>query len=364
MLAKLLMIPGPINFDHEVVRAMSKMTCSHVAPEFREIFGDTLRRLREVFISEGQPFVIAGSGTLAMEMAVTNVIQRGDKALVVNNGVFGDRFVSIFKAHGIEVDQIRTEWGKAAAPAEIREKLESDDYKVITVTHIDTSTGIANDLEAIGNVVNDFDTLYIVDAVCSLAGQRLYQDKYHVDICLTGSQKALGVPPGLALLCFNQRALDTHAKLKQPVECFYTSIDNWMPIMEAYENNMPSYFATPAVNLIFALHESVKQILAEGMEARFTRHEKLAAMMRRGLTEMDFKLVPENGCAANTMSAVYHNGIDDVDFRGQLSHEGVIVAGGLGRLKGKIFRVGHMGSINENDVVATLGAIQRTLDLF
>jgi alanine-glyoxylate transaminase/serine-glyoxylate transaminase/serine-pyruvate transaminase len=358
------MIPGPINFDHEVVRAMSKMTCSHVAPDFRQVFGDTLRGLRQIFISEGQPFVIAGSGTLAMEMAATNVVQRGEKALVVNNGVFGDRFVSIFKAHGIETDQITTDWGKAADPAEIREKLESDDYKVITVTHVDTSTGIANDLEAIGNIVNDFETLFIVDAVCSLAGQRLYQDKYHVDVCLSGSQKALGVPPGLALLCFNQRALDAHAKLQQPVECFYTDINNWMPIMDAYENNMPSYFATPAVNLIFALHESVNQILNEGMETRFTRHEKLAAMMRKGLTEMNFKLVPENGSAANTMSAVYHNGISDADFRGQLAQEGVIVAGGLGQLKGKIFRVGHMGAINANDVSATLNAIQRTLELF
>jgi len=362
MCAKLLMIPGPIQFDHEVVRALSKMTCSHVDPEFREIFGDTLRGFRQIFRSEGQPFVIAGSGTLAMEMAATNVIQRGEKALVVNNGVFGDRFVSIFKAHGIDVDQIQTEWGKAADPAEIREKLESDDYKVITVTHVDTSTGIANDLEAIGNVVKDFETLYIVDAVCSLAGQRLYQDKYHVDVCLSGSQKALGVPPGLALLCFNQKAFDAHAKLKQPVECFYTSIDNWLPIMQAYERGDPSYFATPAVNLIFALHESVKQILSEGMEARFARHEKLAAMMRRGLNEMEFTLVPEDGWAANTMSAVYHNGIADADFRRQLAQEGVVVAGGLGKLKGKIFRIGHMGAVNKNDIAATLTAIQRTIE--
>jgi len=158
--------------------------------------------------------------------------------------------------------------------------------------------------------------------------------------------------------------LDEHANLSQPVECFYTDITNWLPIMDAYENNMPSYFATPAVNLIFALHESVNQILDEGMEARFARHEKLAAMMRKGLTDMNFKLVPENGSAANTMSAVYHNGIADADFRGQLAQEGVIVAGGLGKLKGKIFRIGHMGAINANDVSATLNAIQRTLKLF
>lgn len=358
------MIPGPINFDPEVIRALSKVTVSHVAPEFISIFGDTLRKLRQVFISEGQPFVIAGSGTLAMEMAATNVIQRGEKALVVNNGVFGSRYVDIFKAHGIAVDEIQVEWGKAADPTEVREKLESDDYKVLTVTHVDTSTGIANDIEAIGNVVKDFDTIFIVDAVCSLAGQRLYQDKHHVDICFTGSQKALGVPPGLAILNFNQKALDAHAKLKHPVECFYTSIDNWLPIMQAYERGDPSYFGTPAVNLIYALHESVKQIVSEGMEARFARHEKLAAMMRKGLTEMDFKLVPEDGWAANTMSAVYHNGIADADFRGQLSQEGVIVAGGLGKLKGKIFRIGHMGAINANDVSATLNAIQRTLKMF
>jgi alanine-glyoxylate transaminase/serine-glyoxylate transaminase/serine-pyruvate transaminase len=134
--------------------------------------------------------------------------------------------------------------------------------------------------------------------------------------------------------------------------------------MQAYERGDPSYFGTPAVNLIYALHESVKQIASEGMEARFARHEKLAAMMRKGLTEMDFKLVPEEGWAANTMSAVYHNGIDDGAFRSQLAQEGVIVAGGLGKLKGKIFRVGHMGAINANDVAATLNAIQRTLKTF
>jgi alanine-glyoxylate transaminase/serine-glyoxylate transaminase/serine-pyruvate transaminase len=363
-MAKLLMIPGPINFDHEVIRALSKTCQSHVAPEFISIFGDALKKLREVFISEnGQPFVIAGSGTLAMEMAATNVIQRGEKALVVNNGVFGERFVDIFKAHGIKVDQIKIEWGRAADPTEIREKLESDNYKVITVTHVDTSTGIANNIEAIGNVTKEFDTIFIVDAVCSLAGQRLYHDKYHVDLCLTSSQKALGVPPGLAILNFNQKALDAHAKLKQPVECYYTSIANWLPIMQAYERGDPSYFATPPVNLIYALHESVNQILREGMEARFKRHEKLAAIMRKGLAELGFKLGPEEEWAANTMSAVYYsNGIEDGVFRSQLAQNDVIVAGGLGKLKGKIFRVGHMGSINENDVAATLNAVRRTIE--
>ncbi|MFQ5711762.1 MAG: pyridoxal-phosphate-dependent aminotransferase family protein [Candidatus Geothermarchaeales archaeon] len=361
----LLMIPGPINFDPAVLRVLSTPTLSHMSPSFAEIFREVLSNLRKVtFTENAQPLVLAGSGTLAMETALTNLIERGDEALAVDNGHFGARSAEILRSYGVKVDELRYRWGTAARPEDIREKLEQKSYKLVTVTHVDTSTGCRNDVEAIGSVVRDFDALLVVDGVCATAAEPERIDEWGIDVLITASQKALGVPPGLAIVFFSEVALEAYRARRNPVESYFVSLDRWLPIMRSYEEERALYFATPPVNLILALRRSLELILGEGMENVFARHGVVAEAFRSAVKALGLKMVPERDeYAANTMTAVYYpGGVEDGEFRGGMAERGVTVAGGLGTLKGKIFRVGHMGSVNAHDILATIGAMEATLE--
>jgi len=222
---QLLMIPGPIEFTPEVLRAMGMSTTSHVAPAFIEVFGTALERLREVFLApDAQPFVVAGSGTLAMDMAAANLIEPGDAALVVNSGVFGDRFGDILQRYGAEVTHVHApvigdapSLDEVEGALEARETSSGQDYKLMTITQVDTSTGVAADVKALAALGREHDALVVVDGVCSAAGETLRQDAWGVDLTLTASQKAIGVPPGLALVVAGERAMEVFRKRKSPV---------------------------------------------------------------------------------------------------------------------------------------------------
>lgn len=362
---KLLMIPGPINFEPSVLRVMSTTTPSHVSPTFIRLFGEALQDLKKIFCTNSaQPFVIAGSGTLAMEMAVVNLVEPGDNVLVVSTGYFGERYAEILKRHNVKVDELKYAWGEAAKPEVIKEKLEDKNYKIVTVTHVDTSTGVANDVESIGDIVKDFETLYIVDGVCATAAMPERMDEWGIDVILTASQKAIGVPPGLALLAFSQRALRVYEKRKIKVDNYFMDIGNWLPVLKAYETGQAAYFATPPINLVFALHQSLRLIVEEGIENRFRRSKIIGQAVRSAIKTLGLTIVPRKPkYAADTLTAVhYPNNVNDLDFRKTMADkQGVVVAGGLGKLKEKIFRIGHMGPIAANDVVATVSAIEKTL---
>ncbi len=368
---QLLMIPGPIEFTPEVLQAMGMSTPSHVDPDFIEVFGTALERLRDVFLApDAQPFVVAGSGTLAMDMAAANLIEPGDAALVVNTGVFGDRFGEILQRYGAEVTHVRPPVIGDAPPLDEVESALKDratssgqDYKLMTITQVDTSTAVAADVEALAALGREYGVLVVVDGVCSVAGEALRQDAWGSDLTLTASQKAIGVPPGLALVVAGERAMEAFRKRKSPVVNYYADWTKWLPIMEAYEARRPSYFGTPPVNLICALNVSLGQILDEGMEARFERHRRISKAFKAAIAALGLTQVPVSAeVAANTLTAPYFPDGMDRSALSYIQEAGAVVAGGLHpAIKARYFRIGHMGAVDGSDVLATVGALERGL---
>ena len=353
------MIPGPTNVDPLVLRALSRPTLAHTDPQFIETFEDTLENLKKIFVTKGDVFAVAGSGTLALEIGLANIIEPGDKVLNVVIGYFGDYFVKMSKAHGGVPSVLDIPWGRCAKVDQIQEALEKEDYKAVTITHVDTSTGAVNPVKEIGQIVHQrSDAFYIVDTVCSLGGIEVRADDWYIDACLSGSQKCLGVPPGLALISVNDRVLNLLEKRKTAVSFWYGDLKNWLPIMK----NPSKYFATPPVNMIYSLSESLKAILAEGLETRFRRHHIMAQAFRSGLESLKVKLVADLACAADTLTVAYYpDGIEDLAFRNGMRQCGIVVASTIGSIRGKGFRVGHMGNVNQNDIMSTMGSIEVTL---
>lgn len=356
---ELLMIPGPTNVAPSVLRAMCKPPLSHTSLEFASIFRESLNNLRKVFMTESDVFVVAGSGTLALEMAVANIIEPGDKVLNTVSGFFGQYFVEICKVYGAVPRVLEVPYGKAVKPEQVKEALKEGGFKAITVTHVETSTGIANPIKEIGEIARKYsDAFYIVDTVCSLGGIEARVDDWGIDVCVSGSQKCIGVPPGLALVAVGQRVLEYLEKRETPVGSWYGSFKNWLPVMQ----DPMKYFATPPVNMIYALHEALRLVLDEGLENRFKRHHVLAEAFRAAMEALNLKIVAERGYEADTVTAIYYpEGVDDNQFRSEMKNHGIIVAPTLGPLKGKGFRVGHMGNVNQNDIIATASAIETTL---
>ena len=358
------MIPGPIDLEPAVIEAMARPAKSHLAPSFIDAFSRVLRGLRGVFLApDAQPFVVAGSGTLAMEMAVVNVIEPGDAAVVVDTGYFGARMADILARHGATVARVGAPLGATPALDEIERAVAAAKPKVVTVTHVDTSTGVLAPVEAVARVARAHGALSIVDGVCSVGGEELRMGEWGVDLALTASQKALGAPPGLAIVLASKRAMDAWRARKTKVASYYADFGAWLPILEAYEAKKSMYFATPAVQLVEALDTSVASLLAEGMEARIARHRTVARAFRAAWSAMKLAVLPvSEDVAANTLSAVYYPAGGDGSLVARVGEEGAVVAGGLHPdARAKYFRVGHMGATGATEVLATVGAIERAL---
>src|SRR5690554_592829 len=361
----LLMIPGPIEFENEVLQRMSVPTPSHVDPEFIFVFANSLHLLKEVCQSpSAQAFIIAGTGTLAMDMAAANLTETGDKVLVISTGYFGIRYADILKRYDTDVDILTSEVGNIISMEDIEQQLKSKKYKLLAFTHVDTSTAVLNDAKNIGALCEKYNVLSILDGVCSVAGEEIKQEEWGIDVVVTASQKAIGVPPGLALLVVSQKAIKAFEARRHPVANYYSDWTNWLPVMKAYENRQASYFATPPVNLIMALEVSLKRIFEEGLENRFDRHRRTGKGMRAAIKALRLESLPKDDkIAANTLSApLYPNHIDASAFLQAVNEEGIILAGGLlADLKSEYFRIGHMGSVNKADLLATIGAIESAL---
>jgi alanine-glyoxylate transaminase/serine-glyoxylate transaminase/serine-pyruvate transaminase len=358
----LLMIPGPIEFEPEVLAALGAPTTSHLAPEFIEAFGHSLEMFRELLAcSAGQPFILAGTGTLAMDSVGANLVQPGDRALVVNHGYFGDRYGAILERYGAQVTHVRAPVGGRPAVEEVEAALAQADYKLVTITHVDTSTGVLADVQALAQSARSSGAIVVVDGVCSVAGEALRMDEWDVDVVLTASQKAIGVPPGLALIAAGPRAMEAFKHRKTPVLNYYADWTNWLPVMQAYEARKSSYFATPAVNLVFALHTSLAKILTEGMESRTRRHAQLGQACQAGIQALGLGQVPLiPALAAHTMTApCFPAGVNGPAFLASAARAGVVLAGGLHpEIRAQYFRIGHMGAIKLADILATLSAIE------
>ncbi len=363
---KTLMIPGPIECETNVLHAMGEPPKSHTAPDFIKSFGNCLKMMKEVWMCpSGQPFLVAGTGTLAMEMAAANLIEEGDKALVISTGYFGKRYADILERHGAQVTILEAFVGEVVKTADIEAELQHKDYKLMTFTHVDTSTAVMVDAASMGALGRKHNVLTVLDGVCSVAGEEIRQEEWGIDIVLTASQKALGVPPGLALLVASQQAMEIWKNRKTPVRSYYADWNNWLPIMEAYATGKPAYFGTPAVNLVMALEAGLENILEEGLAERFERHKKTGKAFREAMRALGLRQIPKNEeASANTLSAPYlPEEVSLPDFMKAMGNAEVIIAGGLlPEIKTRYFRVGHMGTVAHTDLMNAVRGIARALN--
>lgn len=361
---EMLLIPGPTPVVDSIYDALAEETRSHTDSRFVAIYRSAIEKTREMLKTDGEVFVISGSGTLAMEMALVNTVSSGEKLLVISQGYFGDRFIQLGKAFGIQVEVLQAEWGKRVSPEEVEKRLAEGEFKAVTITHADTSTGVAADLDVLVPVIKEHGALVILDGVCATAAMEEDMSKtygapdYKIDVILTGSQKAIGVPPGLAIVAFNQSALAARQKIKG-VPAYYCDIYNWIPIM----NDPSKYFATPPVNLIYAYDEGMRLVLAEGMDERYKRHEAYGKGVRAALKEYGMRALAEEDVAAATLSCIlYPDGLNDAAFRAALAEKGMIVSGALAHLAGKAFRIGHMGNTTAQMLEKAIVLIGETMN--
>ncbi|MFO7315883.1 MAG: alanine--glyoxylate aminotransferase family protein [Bacilli bacterium] len=364
----ILLIPGPTPVVDEIYDALSSETRGHTDPRFVEVYKNALEQTKQLFQTDGEVFVIAGSGTLAMEMAIVNTVGKGEHLLVISHGYFGDRFTQLAKAYDIQVDVLQSEWGKQVDPKLVEETLKSKQYKAVTITHADTSTGVFSDLDTLVPIIKRAGALVILDGVVATAAMdenmsKTYGHKdYKLDVVLTGSQKAIGIPPGLAIVAFNQTALKAREQLGR-IPAYYCDIENWKPIMQ----DPSKYFATPPVNLIYAYNEALKMVLNEGMERREKRHIAYGRGIRAALRTYGMKPLAEEEVAAPTLSCIFYpEGVEDAAFRNKLASKGIVVAGSLAHLAGKAFRIGHMGNTTPDmleKAIRTIGEVLQELGL-
>ncbi len=361
---KILMIPGPTEYEQEVLNALAQQTVAHTSNEFIALFKETLRDiLRLVYSKKGFPFIVSGSGTLGMEIGTINFIRRDSKVLIVNNGFFGERLIDLFSRFTRNIDIYKPDLGYPADPKEIEERISSNKYDLVTVTHVETSTGVRNDIKEIAKYFRGLDTVLVVDGVCSIGGEE-FQMSWGIDSVFTASQKALGAPPGLAIGVIGAKALS--AMKRNPPLSFFSDLRKWLgwyDILQDEKVDHYEFFGTPNVNLIRALNVSFNSIFSEGITKRIKRHEMMANAFRTAMTELDLEMIPKEEAYANTVSAVYlPDKINGKLFLETAQKYGAIFANGLiPEIRNKYFRIGHMGSINASEIMIAISAIERAL---
>lgn len=352
-----LRIPGPTPCPPEVLEAMSRQMIDHRGGEFVKIMNRVTDKLKQVFMTKNDVLILTGSGTGGLEAAVVNTLSPGDKVLAVSIGSFGDRFANIAKAFGADVTLLNVEWGKAADLDAIRKALQADPkIKAVLVTHNETSTGVTNDLGAIALVVKSFEKLLLVDSISGMSAIKCAVDEWHLDIVLSGSQKGWMVPPGLVFASVSPDAWKAHAVAKMPRT--YWDFTQAKKFLEKGQTPW-----TPAVSLIYAMDVALDIMLKEGMPNIHARHARVAGVARSGVKALGQTLLADEKFASNTVTAVTApEGLDVKELRRILREEHrVVIAGGQGKLEGKIFRIGHLGWVSEDNIKTVLAALKVAL---
>ncbi len=357
MKEKLLLIPGPSPVHPRIIQSLSLPTVSHVGPEMVRELREALENLkRVVFCARGEPFVISGAGTLAMEMALLNTVTSGERILVLSQGYFGKRMEEICKAFRLDCDFVEKPWGAAVSADELEQRLRQQGYQVVVSTHVDTSTGACAPVKEYARVLRNRNITFILDGVCATGGIEERMDDWGIDVVLTAAQKCFGAPPGLSILVLSERAMEKRRKMAS-VPAYYSDLLRWLPIMK----DPSKYFSTPCVNEIMAFAEGTRLVIEEGIERRFARHALFARAIRAGLAALGCSLFTQEAFLADTLSVVrYPEGIEDGRFRALLNENGVVVAGGLGETAGRVFRMGHMGNLSIAQLTFALDALERT----
>lgn len=356
---KQLRIPGPTPIPHQVTAASASPMANHRGPEFKPRLTAVLERLKPVFQTKNTVLGLTGSGTSAMEAAVSNLINPGDPVLVLSVGVFGDRWAQICRAFQAEVHVLEFSWGEGVDPDAVTDYLSRHPgITAVFATHNESSTGVINDLAGIGAVLAGSDSLYIVDAVSSLGGVDLKTDEWGIDVVCTASQKCLMAPPGLAFISLSERAVERMKQVSSPR--FYLNLQAYIDMLARSETPY-----TPNIPNFYAVEAALDLIEAEGLAQIFARHILMRDMVRAGFKALGMELLVEDKWASPTVTAV-KPGFDDINsFVSDLRDRyGVELAGGQGRLSGQIFRIGHMGYAGPLDMLTALAAIETKLGLF
>jgi len=354
---KRLHIPGPTNIPPQVLAALSRPAIGHRSSEYAHLHADVTAKAKTVFQTSNDLLLLTASGSGGMEAAVANTVRPGDPVLALVGGKFGERFALMAERYGADVQVLEVKWGMPFNTDEVRRKLKQDGpYKVVFATHNETSTGITNDIASIGALVRETPALLVVDTISSMGAMEIRTDEWHVDIMVTGSQKALMLPPGLALVSISDKAWQV-IETQQP-QSFY--FDLLAARKSAAKSNTPW---TPAVNLVAGLQASLDLLLEEGLDNVYRRHATVAAACRRAITALGLELFPPEEFASHTVTAVKAPAGFDIDaFTQVLSRKyGIVIAGGQGQLKGEIFRIGHMGYIDYTDMLAIVSALEMAL---
>ncbi|WP_414468342.1 pyridoxal-phosphate-dependent aminotransferase family protein [Methanobacterium sp. ACI-7] len=355
----LLMIPGPTKVAPRVLKVMSEAIMNHRSAEFAEILVETNEMMSEIFQTKNESYTITGSGTAAMEAAVGNILNKGDKILNIVGGKFGQRFAQIAEANKGTPIVHNVEWGTGVNPEDVKQILEeNDDIKAVTIVHNETSTGVTNPIEEVGDIVKDYDAIYVVDTVSSLGGDDVAVDDYNIDICVTGSQKCLAAPPGMAAITVSDKAWEIIDNVDS--SSYYLDIRKY----RKYAGNDPAETPyTPSVSLMYAMREALNVIMEEGLESRIKRHHLAAEATRNGVKAIGLEIFADEDVSSATVTAIkMPEGVTDKDMRGTMRDKyKIVLAGGQDHLKGNVFRIGHMGNVSYKDIVTTISALEMTL---
>ena len=358
---RILMGPGPSNVPPSVLSAMAQPTIGHLDPWFIERMNEVQAMLREVMQTQNPLTIpISATGSAGMEACLVNLIESGDRCLVGVNGVFGMRMADIVERTGGECVRVTAEWGKPIDPQDVKAALAAGKTKLVAIVHAETSTGVLQPVEEISRLTHEHDALLVLDTVTSLGGHPVLLDEWEVDACYSGTQKCLSVPPGLSPVSFGPRAIEALKARKSKVPSWYLDLN----MIRAYWGDERTYHHTAPVNMVFALHEGLRLILEEGLQARWDRHQRHHDLLVAGLAEMGISLHPKEEDSLWTLNAVrVAEGADELAVRKHLlSVYGIEIGGGLGDLKGRIWRVGLMGySSTRRNVALFLTALKDAL---
>lgn len=355
----MLMIPGPTPVPEQVLLALAKHPIGHRSGEFSAIMAEVTENLKWLHQTQNDVLVLTASGTGAMEAGIINFLSPGDRVLVGNNGKFGDRWAKMSLAFGLEVETITAPWGQPLDPEQFRQRLVADTdktIKAVILTHSETSTGVLNDLETINRYVKDHgEALIIVDAVTSLGAVNLPIDEWGIDVVASGSQKGYMIPPGLGFVSVSDKAWHAYETAKIPR--FYLDLGAYRKT--AKKNSNPF---TPPVNLVVGLQTALRMMKAEGLENIFARHQRLMQATRAAIQALSLPLFAPDTSASPAVTAVAPVSIEAEQIRSVIKKRfDISLAGGQDHLKGKIFRIGHLGFVCDRDILAAIGAVEATL---
>lgn len=359
MIKKFLMTPGPTQIPSEVLLASAQPIIHHRTGAYSELFARVNENLKYVYQTENDVISFASSGTGAMESAVVNLCSPGDSVLIASCGKFGERWRDLSEVYGLDYDYREYEWGTPVVPSDIEQALkDKPGIKVVFVTHSETSTGVVNDMQAIGAIVGKSGAVLVSDSISGLGSAEIRTDEWQVDVVVAGSQKALMIPPGLAFVSVSDKAWSMVEKSTLPKYYF-----DWTKARKALAQSKPTTAFTPAVSLVVGLDAALAMIRAEGLEKLFQRHTVLGRATRAAVRGIGLELFsPDDDSCSSVTSVRVPEGIDDNQLR-TLTRDryGVQLAGGQGHIKGKIFRIGHCGYYNYTDIIVAITALELSL---